>query len=113
MKRSQVLDTAKEYVCKGREETHGKPEDTFATIAEFWSIYLDVRLEAHDVAAMMALLKLARVKANFENDDNWVDLAGYSACGAELAEALKKENPEIDWYSPELTLNFLFGNVDD
>jgi hypothetical protein len=37
------------------------------------------------VAAMLALMKLARL-ANQHKDDSWIDLAGYAALGAELAE---------------------------
>jgi hypothetical protein len=50
-----------------------------------WSAYLDGRqiLEAHDVAAMMCLLKLSRLSWQPDNQDSWTDLAGYSACGWE------------------------------
>ena len=37
-------------------------------------------------AAMLALLKLARIKhSDGMHKDSWVDLAGYAACGAECA----------------------------
>ena len=35
---------------------------------------------------MMAMLKLARLKSNPGNEDNWVDACGYLACGGELAD---------------------------
>ena len=41
-------------------------------------------IEADDVAAMMALLKIARIATGTAKADNWVDLAGYAACGGEL-----------------------------
>jgi hypothetical protein len=34
---------------------------------------------------MMSLLKLARIRSNPGHSDNWIDLAGYAACGGELA----------------------------
>ena len=35
---------------------------------------------------MLALMKIARLKSSeFESEDSWVDLAGYAACGAEIA----------------------------
>lgn len=88
MKRADVLDIAKTYVTNDRQATHGKPEDTFGRIAELWSAYLGewADIKPHDVAAMMALLKIARIAANPKNDDNWVDGAGYFACGSELTE---------------------------
>lgn len=86
MKRAEILDTAKEYVTQDRQATHGKPENTFGLIAAYWSAHLDTKITAVDVCAMMGLLKLARAKQNPANSDNWIDLAGYSACAGELAE---------------------------
>ena len=39
-----------------------------------------------DVAVMMTLLKLARIKSNPRHQDNWVDGCGYLACGGELVD---------------------------
>ncbi len=53
-----------------------------------WSAYLRKKdhqeLTPRDVAAMMALLKIARIASGQAKDDNWFDLCGYAACGAEL-----------------------------
>jgi hypothetical protein len=38
-----------------------------------------------DVAVMLALLKVARIKQNPNHTDNWIDIAGYAACGGEIA----------------------------
>lgn len=83
--RATILDTAKQYVTHDRQATHGKPEDTFGLIAAYWSAHLDVTITATDVAAMMALLKLARIKMNPKHIDSYVDLCGYAACAGELA----------------------------
>ena len=82
--RSTVLDNAKEYVTKDRASTHGDMEDNFSTIAEYWSVHLGVEVNAVDVAVMMNLLKVARIKSSPENLDNWEDGCGYLACGGEL-----------------------------
>lgn len=87
MKRAEVLDTAKAHVTKDRQNTYGKPEDHFAEVAAMWSVYLGIALEPHQVAAMMCLLKVCRSKTSPDHADNWVDLAGYAACGAEAREA--------------------------
>jgi hypothetical protein len=34
---------------------------------------------------MLGLLKIARLRANPTHRDSWVDLAGYAACGYEVA----------------------------
>ena len=39
----------------------------------------------HDVAAMMALLKVARIRHSPDKRDSWCDLAGYAACGFDVA----------------------------
>lgn len=84
MKRSELLATAAKIVGKDRQATHGRPEDSFTRIARLWSGYLDFEIQPHDVPALMALLKLARIRENPTHDDNWIDLAGYAACGSEV-----------------------------
>lgn len=85
--RETVLEEAKRCVCGQREQDYGTPEGNFQKIGDLWSIYLDcnVKIDANDVAAMMALLKIARISVNPEHMDSWVDLAGYAACGGEIA----------------------------
>ena len=82
--RQILLDDAARIVTGARETTYGGPEKSFTTIAALWSAYLGVTLAPHDVAAMQALVKLARIRGSRgEHRDSWVDLAGYAACGAE------------------------------
>ncbi len=88
MDRSELLELADQVVNKDRCITHGKPEDSFLVISRLWSAYLEREIKPHHVAQMMILLKLARMKSNPINVDNWVDIAGYAACGAELVKAV-------------------------
>ena len=85
MTRSEILDTAKVYVTQDRAAQHGDAERNFGLIAAYWSAHLDVAVSAADVAVMMTMLKLARIKSNPDNMDNWVDGCGYLACGGEIA----------------------------
>lgn len=84
MKREEILDAAKRCVCGDREQDYGSPEKNFERIAEFWSTYMGYPVVAHDVAAMLALLKIARIASGHAKEDNWIDLAGYAACGGEI-----------------------------
>ena len=93
MTRKETLDTAAKCVCGDREQDYGSPENNFRTIAEFWGTYIkvkcvspdaDVAILPEDVAAMLALLKIARISSGHAKEDNWVDLAGYAACGCEI-----------------------------
>ena len=38
---------------------------------------------------MMALLKIARIKSGTATEDSYIDLAGYAACGGEIATGRK------------------------
>ena len=76
-----------------REQDYGSPENNFELIGELWASYLrkkcvtpdaDCCILPTDVAAMMGLFKIARIATGHRKADNWVDLAGYAACGGEL-----------------------------
>jgi len=94
MTRKECLDKAAECVLQDRQNQYGKPEDCFGMIAAMWSAYLGCHVSAHDAAAMMALLKIARFRANPMHLDNAVDLAGYAACMAETVTAWEREGQE-------------------
>ena len=85
--RQRVLSEAEKCVCGQREHEYGVPEDSFEMIGKLWTVYLDcaTKIDAHDVAAMMALLKIARISENPQHMDSWVDGCGYFACGGEIA----------------------------
>lgn len=85
MRRHEVLDAAFEAVTVDRAATHGKPEKTFGQIAAVWSARLGVRITAAQVCILLVDLKTCRAWGNPGHADNWVDMAGYAACGAELA----------------------------
>lgn len=88
MTRNEILEAAKTCVSGDREQDYGSPENNFQMIAELWTSYLynmdHVDLSAKDVAAMMALMKIARISSGHAKIDNWVDLAGYASCGGEI-----------------------------
>ena len=85
MTRKECLDEAAKCVLQDRNSSYGGPEDSFGVIAKFWSVYLGRKVYPHDVAMMMALLKIVRIKGNKGYADGYIDLAGYAACGAECA----------------------------
>lgn len=87
MKREDLLDQAKQTVTELRQSQYGTPEDNFGCIAAMWGAYLERELSLGDVAYMMVLLKVARGKHKQTHADNWLDIAGYAACGAEVSDA--------------------------
>ena len=85
MTRKEILEKAEQCVNGQREQDYGSPEDNFGVIADLWSVYLGDRIiNPVDVAMMMALLKIARIRSGQGTDDSFVDLAGYAACGGEI-----------------------------
>jgi hypothetical protein len=87
MTRKEILSAAEQCVCTSRQEEYGPIENNFALIARLWCEYLDTDkpITAHDVAMMMALLKIARIATGAFKEDSYVDLAGYAACAGEIA----------------------------
>jgi hypothetical protein len=85
MKSYDFLNTASILVSDDRHATHGDKTLNHVNIAKLWSAYKDVEFTAHDVAVMMALLKVARTKLGNLNQDDYVDGAGYLAIAGEIA----------------------------
>jgi hypothetical protein len=85
--RKSILAEAEKCVCTSRQEEYGSIENNFSLIARLWREYLDTDkpITAHDVAVMMALLKIARIASGQTKEDNYVDLCGYAACAGEIA----------------------------
>jgi hypothetical protein len=92
MNREQCLDAAAECVLRDRNVAYGGPEDSFSKIAKGWSVIKGGEFTPVDVALMMAWLKIVRASGNPGHEDSFVDLAGYAACGAELAGLALEKN---------------------
>lgn len=84
-KHENILREAESIIYGDREQTYGKPFKNLTCIAQFWTAYLDNRqnsdkpLGATDVAAMMALLKIARLANSPDHRDSLIDGCGYLA----------------------------------
>lgn len=99
--RRDILKAAEKCVCGQREQDYGTPESNFQLIADLWNGYLGFldhpgwqQIRATDVAMMMALMKIARIRNGGGSGDSFVDLAGYAACGGEIWYGGKKQVPE-------------------
>ena len=84
--RAEILSEAAQAITVDRAATHGDVERNFEMIAAIWSARLGVNLRPDQVAIMLIDLKTARAWGNPAHRDNWVDMAGYAACGAEVAQ---------------------------
>lgn len=92
MNRKEYLETARDVICKQRQDVHGRPENCFSLIGEYWTDYLGqkqgepVHLDSRDVAMMMVLFKIARWQMNPLHQDNVTDGIGYMALAGELSD---------------------------
>ena len=90
-KRKAILDKAAECACGQREQEYGTPENNFARIARPWGAYTGYPFTAHDVAMLMALLKVGRIAKGSGGMDSYVDLCGYAACAGEIISKGRNE----------------------
>ena len=87
--KKDILENAMAAVAD-RGLNYGSPEDNFGRIAALWNTHIanrydvESKLDAHDVALMCVLLKIARLENAPTHEDSWVDVAGYAACGGSM-----------------------------
>lgn len=89
---AEVLTKALELTGGDRAKTHGDKRRNHQNIADLWNAYFGhnkprlLPFTAQDVAIMMCLLKIARMKSGTFNLDNFIDLAGYAGVAAECSD---------------------------
>jgi len=96
--REQVLREAITLIVGDRNIDYGDPYEDFSLTADLWHSYLtriterrgNLVIEPHDVAIMMALLKVSRLSWTPNKKDHWVDIAGYIGCGW---DCVTRDNP--------------------
>ena len=93
-KTKEFLARASTLVAGDREKDYGNKIENHNNIAKLWSAYLDVKIEAHDVAIMMNLLKVARKKLGVISEDTYVDMAAYGAIAGEIKFKEPKKDSE-------------------
>ena len=100
-KRAEILRIAEDLINGDRAQTYGPPEVSFGRIADIFNAmgyrhHVQVedsplgytkanKLDAVDAALILIGMKLSRTIGGRDHMDNWIDLAGYSGLGAELA----------------------------
>lgn len=89
MNKEDVLDRAKHLISNDRIKHYGPPKENFARLAKLWSVVIGTDITAAQVAICLAQLKIARLIETPDHEDSWIDLAGYAACGGEVAEPRK------------------------
>ena len=80
----EFLGEAVKLVGGQRQKDYGDKVENHDNIARLWSAYLGIKIEAHDVALMMVLLKMARTKLGEVSKDTYIDMSAYSAIAGEI-----------------------------
>lgn len=81
-----VLERAKGV--RNTRDQHGDPVETHEKIADMWSAYLGVDIDAVDAANMMILHKLSRAHCGFPATEHYEDIAGY----ADIADLIENDS---------------------
>lgn len=87
-KSSEILLEAAETV-RQRGERYGDCTDVLGSTMDMFEVYLRLKggkYEAHDTAVFNIIQKLVRIGSGQSHQDNWVDIAGYAALGAEVTD---------------------------
>ena len=94
------MNKTKEYLEEAinlvgqRHIDYGDKKETIITPAKLWDAYLDVKIDAHDVAIMMTLLGIARTKLGKRTSDTYIDASAYMAIAGEMT-VTEKEGEEF------------------
>ena len=87
----ELLDEAKKLIGGDRQEEYGDKLKNHQNIADLWSVFLEKKITAHDVAICMALVKVARLM-NQHKKDSYLDMAAYAAIAGEIEARTNKKN---------------------
>ena len=74
------------HAVEARGESYGDVRQNHQRIAALWSVVLGQDVTPEQVALCMTCLKVARLIETPAHEDSWIDIAGYGACGAEIAD---------------------------
>lgn len=84
MDKVEALQAAINAVAE-RGENYGSVRENHLRIARLWSVVLGQDVTPEQVALCMTCLKVARLIETPDHEDSWIDIAGYGACGVEIA----------------------------
>ncbi|AOQ29398.1 hypothetical protein SEA_BIGFOOT_49 [Mycobacterium phage Bigfoot] len=90
-----ILEEAQRLIHGPRNKNYGHPRENFDDIAELFSAYLERPISDLDVANLMILVKVARVKGTGYHRDSYTDIAGYAGCAERIYEEPVEEDGQL------------------
>lgn len=118
----KIIEDAARTILIDRPGVHGSAENSFAMIAELWSLYLrhcrfvrgNDAIRPEDVAEMMTMLKKARkVYGASSNMDNDVDDVGYTALAGMLRTPDQTLGDKLENAIDRKVPRMVHKNIDD
>lgn len=85
MNRGSILAEAHRLIYGPRAQSYGDARESFGRLARLWGAYTGHSYTPADVAVMLTLLKISRLRTDPGKVDSWADAAGYIALGGEIA----------------------------
>ncbi|AEK09774.1 phosphofructokinase [Mycobacterium phage Museum] len=89
-----ILEEAQRLIHGPRNKNYGHPRENFADISALFSAYLERPISDLDVANLMILVKVARVKGTGYHRDSYTDIAGYAGCAERIYEEPVEEDDQ-------------------
>lgn len=89
--RDFVLNRAKELINGDRQQVYGDAATEFTKVADAWRAIFGWDTYPEQVPQAMAVLKMIRLQNSPRHVDSWIDIAGYTALGAETAHYQNEE----------------------
>jgi hypothetical protein len=83
--RTDLLVQAADLISGDRAKDYGDAHENFQRIADGWALILGHPVAAYQVALAMDWLKTCRLITSPDHLDSWIDKAGYTALGGEIA----------------------------
>ncbi|AEJ93642.1 phosphofructokinase [Mycobacterium phage Doom] len=90
-----ILEEARRLIHGPRNKNYGHPRENFADISALFSAYLERPITDLDVANLMILVKVARVKGTGYHRDSYTDIAGYAGCAERIYEEPVEEDGQL------------------
>lgn len=100
---SQAADEAIHLVNHDRGDDYGNFDDNMNSTARLWSARLGIDITGDEVAQLMVLFKIDRMRYSYKQD-NYVDAIGY---------LLIADNMQAEKCKPESLKNISYNPVDE
>jgi hypothetical protein len=111
-----ILEEAQRLIHGPRNKNYGHPRENFSEIAALFSGYLGREITDIDVANLMILVKIARVKGTGYHRDSFTDIAGYAGCVERIYEEDAEEfvKEKIDqWVEFDASETRVWQSIED